>query len=359
MLNTIHVFASERLEESRETQGMLKRYTAWYASLIGEANPDLTGDELIKWLNQITIEYKNIEKALKWALLGENDIQTGIKMVSALGNFWRNKYRLAEGQEWLTTALEFADHASVQDLGNIYEAAGYIVQNLGNIKVGRTFWENALKIQRSLGDKSRIAGLLISLSHPVLGLEGISIEKTMEGIELARQIGDKRQIAHGLNVLGEIFRLQNDYESAKQVYEECLNVAREANDRIREVLNIANLGLVAFNQGEYKLARAFGLEAYKLALEINNDYIKAEGLSSNGGFLAALGDMERGTKLLGAGDKQLAEIGAKSQFTDQIEFNKMEQLIRHQVDDETYHRWYAEGQKLTLDEAIKLVLQEV
>ena len=77
-------------------------------------------------------------------------------------------------------------------------------------------------------------------------------------------------------------------------------MAREANDRIREVLNIANLGLVAFNQGEYKLARAYGLEAYKLALDISNDYIMAEGLTSNGGFLAAMGYLENGTQLIGA-----------------------------------------------------------
>ena len=54
----------------------------------------------------------------------------------------------------------------------------------------------------------------------------------------------------------------------------------------------------------------------------------------------------------------MAEIGAKSQFTDQIEFDKMEKLIRDQVDDDTFQQWYEEGQKFSLEEAIKIVLQK-
>jgi len=70
-------------------------------------------------------------------------------------------------------------------------------------------------------------------------------------------------------------------------------------------------------------------------------------LSLNGGILGALGQPERGVRLLAAGHTQLAAIGSRRQPADQQEIDKMIALVRGQLDDETFDRLWAEGEVMS------------
>jgi tetratricopeptide (TPR) repeat protein len=218
--------------------------------------------------------------------------------------------------------------------------------------------EKALVVERKLNNQSKEASVLINLGFASGELSEINIESTEEGLALAREIGDRETIAYGLNVLGEIYRMQGDYAAAKQVYEESLPIAREVGDQLRETMIMGNLGIVAFNLGDFEQARARDLEAYKLALEIENDYLIRGALSYSGGYLGVLGQPERAVRLMAAGDTQLAAIGSRRQAADQHEIEKLIALVRKQLDDETFDRLWAEGESLSLDDAIDLALRE-
>jgi len=152
--------------------------------------------------------------------------------------------------------------------------------------------------------------------------------------------------------------VQGDYAEAKQGYEESMPIAREVGDQLRETMIMGNLGVVAFNLGDFEQARALDLEAYKLALEIENDYLIRGALSYSGGYLGVLGQPERAVRLMSAGDTQLAAIGSRRQAADQHEIEKLIALVRNQLDDETFDRLWAEGESMSLADAIELVLRD-
>jgi len=357
MLETIHAYASERLADSTEAVELRKRHAEYFAAMAELASTKLTGHEQGMWLNRLTLDYENMRKAMDWTL-GGGDVQTGLRLVGALGGYWRYKSHLQEGQRWLQLALEFGDQAPDSVQGQLLAWAGFIAFGLNDSAESKRLYETALVIERKLNNPSAVARILISLGLTSSELSETSIENTEEGLALAREIGDKSEIAHGLNVLGEIHRMQGDHAAAGRVYEEALPITREIGHRLRETMLLANLGIVAFNLGDFEQAKARFLESYKLALEIGDDFIIAEGLSFGGGVLGALGEPERGVRLLGAGATQQAAIGSSTQPSDQHEYDKLVALVRNQLDEETFDRLWAEGEALSLEEAIELRLRD-
>ena len=357
MLETIYAFASERLDEGDEADELRKRHALYFAAMVEPASRKLTGHEQGVWLNRLTLDYENFRKAMDWTL-GGGDVQIGLRIVAALGGYWRHKSRLQEGQRWLRPALDLADQAPDPIQGELYAWAGYMAFSLHESAECKRWFEKALVVERKLNNRSKVASILINLGFLTGKLSDINIRFTEEGLALAREIGDREIVSSGLNVLGEIFRMQGDYAAAKQVYEECLPITRETGNQLRETMIMGNLGVVAFNLGDFEQARALDLEAYKLALEIKNDYLIRSALSYSGGYLGVLGQPERAVRLMSAGDTQLAAIGSRRQAADQHEIDKLIALVRNQLDDETFDRLWAEGESMSLADAIELVLRD-
>ncbi len=356
MLETIHAFAAEQLLASGTADEFHGRHAAFFLEMAEQASTQLTGHDQRVWLKRLTSDYENLRSAIEWAL-GGGDVQTGLRLVAALGIYWRYKSHLVEGQHWLQAALGLADQAPEAVHGQLLSWAGFMAWGLGEATEGKRLYEEALTIEQTLGNQSAVARILISLGFPSSNPEETSVETTESGLTLAREIGDQDEIAHGLNVLGEIYRLKGEYEAAQQVYEEALAITRATGHRLREAMLIGNLAVVAFNLGDLDLALRLVRQAYVLALESGNDFIIAEGLCFCGALIGILGDTDRGVRMMGASITQQAAIGTKTQPADQFELDKMMAIIRDRIGEESFDRLWNEGRALSLDEAIALLLK--
>ena len=358
MLETIHAYASERLADSDEGDDIHKRHAEHFAALAEQASTELTGHDQRIWLNRLTVDSEDLRKAMEWTLDG-GDVPTGLRIVAALGAYWRFKSFLQEGHRWVQRALTVVDQAPEPVQGQLFQGAGYMEWIVENDQDEATrLYERALEIERKSNNHSAVARILIMLGFTSTDPSDAQIEITEEGLALAREIGDSSEVAHGLNVLGEIYKMQGRYEKARQVYEEALPITRQTGHRVREAMLLDNLGLVAFMQDDLEQAKERQLECYELALETGDDYMIAHGLAFGGGILGAAGQPERGARLLGAGAAQGAAIGSRIQPSDQPVYDKLVATVRDQLDDETFDRLWAEGEALSLEEAIELRLKE-
>ena len=173
-----------------------------------------------------------------------------------------------------------------------------------------------------------------------------------------RELDDKPGIAQGLNILGELYRAQGEYGRANEVYLDALAICQETGEVIRENILYHNLGFVAYQAGKYQEA----LEYTKTAM-LNQ---KATGfiqmalscMGSLSGPLARLGEPEKAARILGATVALMAGVGTSYQPSDQHEIDKFESYVRTKMDKDTYDRLFAEGQKMTLNEAIEYAIGE-
>ena len=68
MLETVHEYASERLEESGEAGEIKRAHAGYYLALAEEANPELKSQDQLEWLRRLEAEHDNMRAALGWAL---------------------------------------------------------------------------------------------------------------------------------------------------------------------------------------------------------------------------------------------------------------------------------------------------
>src|SRR5215212_250291 len=83
MLETIHEYASEKLEEDGEAEELRRLHAEYFLALAEEAEPGLKGPEQELWFARLEPEHNNMRAALSWAIeRGEGEL--GLRLAGAL-----------------------------------------------------------------------------------------------------------------------------------------------------------------------------------------------------------------------------------------------------------------------------------
>ena len=116
-----------------------------------------------------------------------------------------------------------------------------------------------------------------------------------------------------------------------------------------EVLN--DLGRVVLDQGDTDRAAALFGESLKLSWEPENEIGIPLSLVGLAGVAGALGQPARAAQLLGAAEAIRASIGRSLTPVERTTFDQYAASIRAQLGDATFAVMWAEGQKMTLEQA--------
>ena len=281
--------------------------------------------------------------------------------MGALRDFWYYDGHAGEGLVWIERVLESADEASPALRAKALNTAGWLSFVQGNYEHGKLFNREALAIYRDLGDQANIAWALLFLSSQYLGSpsevkEGIAIVE--EALTLFRALDDKAGIIRALNHLGELVRLDGDYESAKKAYEECLALCREFGDKQREAYQLGNLGLVAQHLGNFEQAESMVKQGLVLCKELNAKYPIPVFIAILSGPVATSGDPERAARLLGASDALFKTMGLGLQPPDQPVIDNYKTSMREQLGEKAFKAAWEKGQAMSLQQAIAFALEE-
>ncbi len=104
MLETIRVYASERLAEAGEAETVRAAHAAHFVALAEMAEPALRGRDQLIWLARLTADWENLTAALRWAV-DSGDAATAVRLAAALGWFWALRSAHAEAAGWLRQCL--------------------------------------------------------------------------------------------------------------------------------------------------------------------------------------------------------------------------------------------------------------
>ena len=361
MLETIHEFGRERLEESDEAEDMLRRHAEYFTALAERAEPHTRGGaDQMRWLRRLEAEHDNLRAMYRWSM-DHGEVQLGLRLVGALGHFWWRQGHFAEGQQWTEKALEVIEGAPTAVRASVFDAAGKVFFYLDDPASSKRVLGEALALYRELGARRDIGWTLIHLSMPSVGLRDEyeqAVATCEEGLDLLREADDKSGIAQALTNLGELARLHGDFPRAKEAYEECLNVAREIGDKLREGIVLINLGLTAQQGGDAERAQALLQQSLTLALEIEHLVLKVDTLAYLAGPANALGHLERAARLIGAAEGLYNIHGFSFQGGDMPEFERGKANVREQLDEATFKAFWAEGQAMSLEQAIAYAQEE-
>jgi non-specific serine/threonine protein kinase len=360
LLAPIRQYGAERLQQAGDDAALRDRHRDWFLALAEQGDVALRGREPHAGLERFEAEHDNLRAALEWSLANEGGAEAGLRLAGATCLFWGRCGHLREGLFWLDAALAAARDAPARARALAQHGAGSLAWRLGDNARACELLTESLGLRRALAIPLDLARTLSMLGVVYSAQRGPGdLERARacfaESLPLARRIDDREMITHSLNGLGEIARVQGNLAEARDCYTQALDASRTLGDSTAAVI-LLNLGLVAFAQGDGQAARASfeqSLARYRTLGEPGSLAACLDGLA---GSRALGGEATRAAQLLGAADAARASIGEPIQPTDRADHDRFVAAARGRLDDASFARAWAEGARMTLDQAIELAL---
>lgn len=120
-----------------------------------------------------------------------------------------------------------------------------------------------------------------------LGDYARSMENSLRGLELARQMQSNERQARILGSLGLIYIEMNDLPSARQVYREALDIARLEKNTRQQAVILNNLAMALLRQDDLPAARISALQSLELARRHSLTVLEAVVLDTIGQVMLA------------------------------------------------------------------------
>jgi len=232
MLHVLREFGLEQLTREGEAEVTGEAHAVYYLEQAEVAASHLQEAEHGKWLAWLDREYKNLRMALAWLLeraeRGCNE--QSLRLCLALYLFWRRRGYISEARDNLVQALRY--------------------------RVGVNASIQALAL--------RSAGVLAFIQDDLVQTELL----VQESLGLYRELGDSRNMAYALTVLGNVARTRCRYAEARSHFEEALPLFQQCDDSWGLANTLGDLASVFTAQGQYARAKILYEEALALSRAI-------------------------------------------------------------------------------------------
>jgi predicted ATPase/class 3 adenylate cyclase len=389
MLETVGEYALERLQESGEAESIRRQHANYFLALAEAAELHRYTATQGLWLLRLDADHDNMRAALAWSQTAAASVDVGARLAGALQWFWYIRRYKSEGRAWLERVLQQSTSAAAPARAKALYGAGRFQSDGGRASA---LIEQALALWRELGDKPGMADALLNLGR-VARLQGDyersgklvreslalfqeqqimwgviwalislgdvaldqgdsvqALEPLQEALALTESLGDTYGNMWARCLLGRLAHLQGDLERAAMLLEESLAWLRNwGSPSMCEVLS--DLGRVALDQGDTDRAVALFGESLKLSWEPANEIGIALSLIGLAGAAGELGRPAQAAQLLGAAEAICESIGRSLTPIEHTVFDRYAATIRAQLDESTFAMMWAEGHKMTLEQA--------
>jgi predicted ATPase/class 3 adenylate cyclase len=398
LLETIRQYAGQKLLDASETAAARDRHLAWFLALSERAEPELERKDAGVWLDRLEADDANIIAALEWSR--DTSLEASLRLVGGLFNYWYGRKmdaglwqieatlaRAPEnapgvGKAMLTAAFYLRErgHAGLARSRRMTESiigraredgdhrlVGIALNNLGCIEsftqspeLARSALEESVALLLEVGDRYWAGASLRDLGHLALreGDDDRAAAMYEQSLSLIRDIGEKSNIGLTLAGIGRLARRQGDLARARATFEEYLTCARLAKIAICVCDALMELGNLDRVEGDLDRAKTRLLESLELAERAEGRRSIAQVLLALAAVLLAQGSkFTKGVRLAGMADA-FADKGLFWLTEDRAALADGLAVARAALGQEACDRSWAEGQAMSLEQAIKYALAE-
>ena len=410
-LETIRQYALEKLLETGGALNARGRHLAHFMELSRRAEAEFRTAQRPMWVNRLEMEHDNLRSALGWAL--ESNPESALQMVCLLAMFWLSRSYMTEGCNWCQAAISRVEAVSAAGpnidaklratLAEAYSALAMLSINHGEHHTGQIAARKSAALARHLDDPLLLARALnfLGMSATFLGDVTLAFDSLHESEALCRKFGYNDDLAAVLQSLAYATLEIQGPKAAEQLesyLEESLALSRGSVDPEAAVRTEGILARLAFYRGEMAEARkhadlmldlhremgdqlsvtghqsemahiARQVGNYKEALTLYRETIPAWQKMGHRGavahqleciaFLARAQEQgERAVKLMSAAEALRAASGSLRTPQERIEYDRELAGLRAGIDEKTFDLLWAEGQSMSMEEAINFALGE-
>jgi predicted ATPase/DNA-binding XRE family transcriptional regulator len=394
LLETIRLFAAERLAAAGDDDAAAAAHCAHFLSVAEAAAAHLTGADQGSWLARLDADHANLRRAAGHAADDPDGTALVLRLGIALDRYWLARCRWQEAVGLLVPALQRPEARADPGLFAAALTTATVVAKFIDATMARQFAEQAVKVARGLGDDRLLIKALAELcsAHFFAGEPDIGLPFGQESAERARPLGDDVLLAATLLLyLQAIGPAQSG-----QLFSEAIACTERSGDHLTNSWLHNDAGYAALALGDIPAARAhldasahagqqIGFEntavpenlglvlraeadpdgarsAFEAALRISRRNGDNSGMAYAILGLACLagdaGDWYRAAALHGAAQAFLDRTGNSSwQGVEARTRRDSLAQVRAHLANEQLEQAYAQGMALSLDQALDLALQ--
>jgi predicted ATPase/DNA-binding SARP family transcriptional activator len=328
-LKVIRQYAGQRLAASGTADAVRERHAQHYLRLAEEAAPQLVRAGRADWLVRLDADAPNLRAALAWTLsVGRAAI--GLRLATALVEYWDARNADLEGVRWIDAALACDDDGDATDaaagllaraelrdwgLGDTASAAGAradaerarelyhalgdhfgtarslsvlagIAGHCGDMRRSRELAAEALALARVAGDELEIARALARRAATASSLADARADLE-PAISAFRAIGSDRYLSGTLSTIGFLAISAGAYHEATTLLTDALPAAERVGIPRRVAMVHGNLGLAALLDGRPEQAESAFRTQLAICANAMLRSVAAEGLAGMAALAAA------------------------------------------------------------------------
>jgi predicted ATPase/class 3 adenylate cyclase len=363
MLEMIREYALERLTEADELEETRRRHAEHYAAFAEHATRQLEGPGYLAALDRLEAEHDNLRAALAWSLqrpAAPGDAERaaiGLRLVEALGTFWYHHGHAVEGRRWLEQAVELTSDDAGAPLARLAHWLGVLLDEQGEPRTARLFFERSLAIWRDLGDKYEQSRELNSLgiAHKQLGHLDTARSLLEESAGIAREIGSDARLAVALSNLGPVEAEAGHLDSAWQVLQEALALDQKGGNVFGMAINQQSLAMVSLRAGRPREARDMLSRTLDYVISSGDPDFLANIVELSACITAESGDVMRAARLAGAAEAIRDQAGVPIPQPDVALLERFLGPARATIERSAWDAELAAGRALTQEQAIALM----
>jgi predicted ATPase/class 3 adenylate cyclase len=403
LLETMRQYGRDRLLEAGEAEMARDRHLACYRRLAAEAEPRLTGPDLVAVLNQLDAELDNLRAALEWALA--RDPKAALDLATNLKYFWVRRGYHAEGRRWLAASLVAHESESPGvDSGlraRARQAEGFVAFGQGQLPAARAALEAGVELARQAGDTATLGLTLGMVAQTALwlgddtraqaaldeglGLPGIednlqarftllAVQAQQAGqqgdvaaaqahmetaVQLVRQSKDPWLAAMFRLAMGGMASSQDRFDQAQAHFAEAEHLFRALGDRHMANAMRSEQAHVARRRGHFQDAAALYAQTIPTWQDLGSQPAGLlHELECLGYIALALEQPQRAARLLGAAERQRQERNAPMTAVELVEHDEQLAALRAQLDPAALAAAWTEGRSFSLDGAVAYALTD-
>ena len=409
MLETIRQYAADQLAASGETVALRDRHLALFRQLALDAEEGLEGPEMPASLARLDADIDNLRATLEWAF--ETNPRAALEMCKAMGRYWRSRAMGSEGLDRtlqavdrvqalpeaesaaarqarsvlvartlagaamlavssgrgdaasladtaVTLARETGDSVAITDaIGSLMMAR--VLMTTGREAEWRTTADEALRLATDLGDWTRLSGIQVSLAMIEAPLDPATAEHWLEQASEAAHRSDNPQ------AIGSVLQARGRVASRTGRLLEAQRWFRQSQAQF-EAIGDRRFALSAQSELAHALRRMEAIDEaeaeYRQTIrgwqQSGNRGAVANQLESFGFLAVAREHGVRAARLLGAAEalREVAEAPMTTLERDQ--YDAEVQQVRDLLEAGAFSDAWAEGRRMTTDEAVALALSE-
>jgi predicted ATPase/DNA-binding SARP family transcriptional activator/tetratricopeptide (TPR) repeat protein len=302
MLETVRMYAAERLAETGAAQGARAAHARYFVDLVEWAEPRLRTADQLTAIARLTAEHDNLIAALRWAV-DAREAATAVQLSAGLGWFWTLQGRHSEAAGWLREALAVDGEVPVKTRVQALMFYGMNEIATGDPAAGRAACAEAENLIGQIdpadlhpafvllgpmvklfseGPEPTLAEFDQGMAAPdawtraiaqmfrgfVAANEGAVAQAEADLLAAAnafRELGDRWGMAMTLSALGEARSLRGDHAGSVAAYAEGERLMRQLGAWDDVVQHLVRLAMERLRAGEVDLARTTLSEAAQLS----------------------------------------------------------------------------------------------